>query len=52
MGNAQKTVKQAYKEPESTTRRGDGEKWEWRSKGVLIWFSRGRVSQIVIFKPQ
>jgi len=50
-GMRQKTVKQAYGEPESVTRRGDGEKWEWSSKGILIWFNRGRVNQIVIFKP-
>lgn len=51
-GMPQKTVKQAYGEPESVTRRDDGEKWEWRSKGILIWFDRGRVNQIVVFKPQ
>jgi hypothetical protein len=51
-GMPQKTVKQAYGEPESVTRRGDGEKWEWRSKGILIWFNRGRVIQIVVFRPQ
>ena len=50
-GMRQKTVKQAYGEPESVTRRGDGEKWEWSSKGILVWFNRGRVNQIVIFKP-
>jgi hypothetical protein len=50
-GMRQKTVKQAYGEPESVRRRGDGEKWEWRSKGILIWFDRGRVNQIVIFRP-
>jgi len=47
----QKTVKQAYGEPESVTIRGDGEKWEWTSKGILIWFNRGRVIQIVVFRP-
>jgi hypothetical protein len=50
-GMPQKTVKQAYGEPEFLTRQGDGEKWEWRSKGILIWFDRGRVRQIVIFRP-
>jgi len=50
-GMPQKTVKQAYGEPESMKRQGDGEKWEWRSKGILIWFYRGRVNQIVIFRP-
>src|SRR6185369_8495618 len=35
-GMPQKTVKQAYGEPESVTKRGDGEKWEWRSRGILI----------------
>ena len=47
-----KTVKQAYGEPESKKMQADGEKWEWRSKGILIWFDRGRVNQIVIFRPQ
>ena|SRR5215471_11279294 len=50
-GMPQKTVKQAYGEPESVKRQGDGEKWEWRSKGILIWFDRGRVNEIVIFRP-
>ena len=51
-GMPQKTVKQAYGEPESVVKRpDDAEKWEWRSKGVLIWFNRGRVNQIVIFRP-
>ena len=50
-GMSQKTVKQAYGEPEAMKRQGNGEKWEWRSKGILIWFYRGRVNQIVIFRP-
>jgi hypothetical protein len=50
-GMGQKTVKEAYGAPESTIRQGDGEKWEWRSRGILIWFNRGRVNQIVIFRP-
>jgi hypothetical protein len=51
-GMPQKAVKQAYGDPESVKRQGDGEKWEWTSKGILIWFHRGRVNQIVIFRPQ
>jgi hypothetical protein len=51
-GMPQKTVKQAYGEPESVTKRGDGEKWERRSRGILIWFNRSRVTQIVVFRPQ
>ena len=50
-GMPQKTAKQAYGEPEFVQRRDDAEKWEWRSKGILIWFNRGRVAQIVIFRP-
>jgi hypothetical protein len=51
-GMLQKTARQAYGEPESTLKRSGGEKWEWRSKGILIWFNnRGRVNQIVIFRP-
>lgn len=46
-----KTVKQAYGDPEFVKRQGNGEKWEWRSKGILIWFDRGRVNEIVIFRP-
>jgi len=51
-GMLQKTAKQAYGEPEFTVKKNGGEKWEWRSKGILIWFNRGRVVQIVIFRPQ
>jgi hypothetical protein len=51
-GMRQKTAKQAYGEPELTVKRSGGEKWERRSKGILIWFNRGRVNQIVIFRPQ
>lgn len=50
-GMTEKTVKQAYGGPESTKKQADGEKWEWRSKGILIWFDKGRVNQIVIFRP-
>jgi hypothetical protein len=50
-GMSQKIVKQAYGEPEYVTRRDDAEKWEWRSKGILIWFNRGHVIEIVIFRP-
>jgi len=51
-GMRQKTAKQAYGEPELTLKKSGGEKWEWKSKGILIWFNRGRVSQIVIFRPR
>jgi hypothetical protein len=51
-GMLQKTAKQAYGEPEFTVKKNGGERWEWRSKGILIWFNRGRVIQIVIFRPQ
>ncbi|HLH29998.1 MAG TPA: hypothetical protein VKY31_02270 [Terriglobia bacterium] len=50
-GMPQKAVKQAYGEPESVKRNPEGEKWEWRSKGILIWFHRGRVNEIVVFRP-
>src|SRR5262249_176187 len=51
-GMSQKTVKKAYGKPKTIKRPSDaGEKWEWMSKGILIWFHRGRVNQIVIFKP-
>jgi hypothetical protein len=48
----QKTARQAYGEPEFAVNKNGGEKWEWRSKGILIWFNRGRVNQIVVFRPQ
>ena len=51
-GMRQKTARQAYGEPEFAVNKNGGEKWEWRSKGILIWFNRGRVIQIVIFRPQ
>ncbi len=51
-GMLQKTARQAYGEPDSEVKKSGGEKWEWRSKGILIWFNRGRVNQIVIFRPQ
>jgi hypothetical protein len=51
-GMRQKAARQAYGEPEFAVQKNGGEKWEWRSKGILIWFNRGRVIQIVIFRPQ
>jgi hypothetical protein len=51
-GMRQKTARQAYGEPEFAVKNSGGEKWEWRSKGILIWFNRGRVNQIVVFRPQ
>jgi hypothetical protein len=51
-GMRQKTARQAYGEPEFAVKKSGGEKWEWRSKGILIWFNRGRVNQIVVFRPQ
>jgi hypothetical protein len=51
-GMRQKTARRAYGEPEFAVKNSGGEKWEWRSKGILIWFNRGRVNQIVVFRPQ
>jgi hypothetical protein len=51
-GMPEKTVRAAYGEPESTEKQGVGGKWVWTSRGILIWFSKGRVNQIVIFTPQ
>jgi hypothetical protein len=50
-GMPEKTVREAYGEPESIEKQGVGKKWVWTSRGILIWFSNGRVNQIVIFSP-
>ena len=49
-GMPKQTVRAAYGEPDHTDKQGDGEKWEWTSRGILIWFNKGHVNQIVIFQ--
>ena len=51
-GMPEKTVRAAYGEPETIQKRNDAKKWIWTSKGILIWFNNGHVSQIVVFAPQ
>jgi hypothetical protein len=35
----------------SVKKQGNGQKWERKSKGILLWFDRGRVNKIVVFRP-
>ncbi len=40
-----------YGKPDHITDKGNAKKIEYSSKGLLIWFNDGKVSQIVVFKP-
>jgi hypothetical protein len=51
-GMPEKTVRAAYGDPGHAQKFGTGAKWEWPSKGLLIWFADGHVNQIVVFRPR
>ena len=51
-GMSEKAVRAAYGDPEYITKQGSGTKYEWTSKGLLIWFANDRVNQIVVFQPK
>jgi len=51
-GMPEKTVRAAYSDPKREQRQGSGTKWDWPSRGLLIWFADGRVNQIVVYRPQ
>ncbi len=46
------TILKRYGKPEHTIERDNGAKeYEYSSRGILFWTYRGRVTQIVVFKP-
>ncbi len=45
-------VRKIYGDAGSLDWRGGGMKLIWPARGILIWFHKNRVYQIVVFKPQ
>ena len=45
-------VRKLYGDAEMLDWRGGGMKLIWQKRGVLIWFHKNKVFQIVVFKPQ
>jgi hypothetical protein len=51
-GMPEKTVRAAYGDPKQAQKLGGGTRWDWPSRGLLIWFADGRVNQIVVYRPR
>ena len=49
-GSSESDVRSAYGEPTHVLERGGGKKLEYDARGVLFWFTNGRVIQIVVFQ--
>ena len=45
-------VRKIYGDAGTLDWRGGGMKLIWPARGILIWFHKNRVYQIVVFKPQ
>lgn len=50
IGSPLKAALAAYGEPSSLKDNGVGKKLIWSSKGILIWFSGDKATQIVVFR--
>jgi hypothetical protein len=51
-GMAAAQVRKIYGDADTLDWRGGGMKLIWPSRGILIWFHKNKVYQIVVFKPQ
>jgi hypothetical protein len=53
LGSSGSQMLKLYGEPEHTKDRGNGAKqYEYSQKGILFWTYQGKISQIVVFRPQ
>ncbi len=52
MGSSIKEALAAYGAPSSQKDNGKAKELEWASKGILIWFSENKATQIVVFAPK